>query len=1051
MSTSFAKTLARFAFAGSVSLCLLAPGLARGEGKKQPVNFALQIRPLLSDACFHCHGPAEEDREADLRLDTRAGAFEPLSGGEIPIVPGKPEQSLIYERIMSDDPDLQMPPADSGKKLSGSQKELIRQWIAEGADWSQHWAFVPPVRPALPKVKNEKWVQNPIDRFVLRQLENNGLSPSAQADKLKLLRRLYLDLTGLLPSVREIDLYMKDTSGQAYEKKVEELLNSPHYGEKWARHWLDAARYSDSDGFEKDKPRFVWNYRDWVVRSLNKDLPFDQFVIEQIAGDMLENPTQDQIIATGFLRNSMLNEEGGIDPEQFRMEAMFDRMDAIGKSIMGLTIQCCQCHSHKYDPITQTDYYRMFAFLNNSYEHNAIVYSPEEEIQIAGIRYQIREIEAKLKQSMPEWQKQMQRWEESVKNNQPNWKVLNIKNSTGSNSQRYYTQSDGSILSQGYAPARFTGQFAVTVDDKQMNAIRLELLVDPRLPANGPGRGLNGMLALSEFKLYVSSAKTPDKKQLVKFVNVTADYSNEHHQLSPEYYMATDGTTGFTGPVTYAIDGDNKTAWGIDAGPALRNQSRKAVFVAEKNFAFPEGTRLEFHLVQMHGGWNSNDNQTLNLGRFRISVSDQKDVTADPVPATVREILDIPREKRTADQNEAVFSYWRTTVDQWKTENDRIARLWKLHPEGTMQLVMMERTTEPRETYYLERGDFLKPKQKVTAGVPAIMNPLPKNEPLNRLTFARWLVDRNSPTVARAAVNRAWQAFFGRGIVATSEDLGSQGEAPTHPQLLDWLAVELMDNGWSMKKLHRMIVLSATYQQTSNTTPELLEKDPYNRLLAHGPRFRVDGEIVRDIALSASGLINLKMGGPGVYPPSAKFLYLPPASYGTKRWPDELAGNSKYRRALYTFRYRSVPYPVLKNFDTPNGDASCVRRDRSNTPLQALTTLNETLFMECAQGLALKTIQQGGKKDDQRIKFAFRSCLTRSPTEEELKVLTDLLHSQRKRIQSGEIDAKALITDQAGRKVVVPPTNVKISDSDMALWTILSRVILNLDETISKG
>jgi len=1051
MSASFAKKLVRFAVAGSVSLFILATSSASRASEKQPINFALQIRPLLSDACFHCHGPAEEDREADLRLDVRSGAFTPLEEGEVPIVPGKPDQSLAYQRMISDDPDLQMPPADSGKKLSAEDKELIRQWIAEGANWSQHWAFVPPKRPSLPKVKDEKWVQNPVDRFVLHQLENNGLSPSAKADKLKLLRRLYLDLTGLLPTVREIDLYLKDTSDRAYEKKVDELLSSPHYGEKWARHWLDVARYSDSDGFEKDKPRFVWNYRDWVVRALNKDLPYNQFIIDQLAGDMLVNPTQDQIIATGFLRNSMLNEEGGVDPEQFRMEAMYDRMDAIGKGILGLTIQCCQCHSHKYDPITQTDYYRMFAFLNNSYEHNAIVYSPQEEIQIAGINYQIRDLEMKIKKKVPDWQKQMQAWEEAVKNDQPAWKVLAVKNSTGSNSQRYYTQLDGSILSQGYAPARFTGQFAVTVDDQKMNAIRLELIADPRLPANGPGRGLNGLLALSEFKMYVSSTKTPDKKQLVKFVKVTADYSNEHHHLSPDNYMAADGTTGFTGPVSYAIDGDNKTAWGIDAGPVLRNQSRQAIFVAEKNFAFPEGTRLEFHLVQMHGGWNSNDNETLNLGRFRISVSDQKEVVADPVPAAVRKIFEIPQGKRSAQQIETLFSSWRTTLPQLNSENNQIAQLWKLHPEGTMQLVMMERTDDTRDTYFLDRGDFLKPKQKVTAGVPAILNPLPKNEPLNRLAFAKWIADRNSPTVARAAVNRAWQAFFGKGIVTTSEDLGSQGGAPSHPDLLDWLAVELMDQEWSMKKLHRTIVLSATYQQSSKTTPALLEKDPYNRLLAHGPRFRVDGEIVRDISLSASGLINLRMGGPGVYPPSAKYLYLPPASYGTKKWPEELAGDNKYRRALYTFRYRSVPFPVLKNFDTPNGDASCVRRDRSNTPLQALTTLNEKLFLECAQGLAYKTIQQGGKKDIERIKYAFRSCLTRSPTKEELKLLTDLVNAQKKRIASGEIDATALITDKAGKKVVKPPTSVKIAASEMALWTILARVILNLDETISKG
>ena len=755
---------------------------------KQPVNFTQQIRPLLSDACFHCHGPAKEDRQAELRLDVKSGAFSRLEASGIPVVPGKPEESILYERIMSDDHDLQMPPADSGKKLSADEKELIRRWIQEGAKWSEHWAFVPPAQSAAPQVNNEKWIKNAIDPFVLHQLEQNGLAPSAQADKLKLLRRLHLDLTGLPPTVREIDIYLKDTDPDAYSKKVDQLLNSPHYGEKWARHWLDAARYSDSDGFEKDKPRFVWNYRDWVVRSLNQDLPYDQFIIDQLAGDMHPNPSQDQIIATGFLRNSMVNEEGGIDPEQFRMEAMFDRMDAIGKSILGLTIQCCQCHSHKYDPFTQDEYYQMFSFLNNSSEHNAVVYSPEEEIQRTGIEYQIGNIESSLKQNNPDWQNKMQAWEDSVRGNQPNWEVLDIKNSSGSNSERYIPQSDGSLLSQGYAPARFTSKFAVEVNNKKMNAIRLEMMTDPNLPANGPGRGLKGLFALTEFKLLVSSIKEPTKKQLVKFVKVTADFSNAPHHLSADHFMSTDGSTGFTGPVSYAIDNDIKTAWGADAGPVKRNQTRKAVFIAEKDFAFPEGTRLEFNFVLMHGGWNSNENQTLNMGRFRVAVLNQDQVVADPIPVDVRNIFEIPRDNRTTKQHEAVFSYWRTTVKQWQPENKQIDKLWKLYPEGSMQLVLKERVGEPRMTHLLDRGDFLKPTHQVSPGVPSILNSIPQGAPVNRLTFAKWIADRKSPTVARAAVNRAWQAFFGIGIVATSEDLGSQGEAPSHPNYsIGWL------------------------------------------------------------------------------------------------------------------------------------------------------------------------------------------------------------------------------------------------------------------------
>jgi hypothetical protein len=779
-------------------------------------------------------------------------------------------------------------------------------------------------------------------------------------------------------------------------------------------------------------------------------MPYDQFLIEQLAGDLLPDRTQDQLIATGFLRNSMLNEEGGVDPEQFRMEAMFDRMDAIGKSILGVTIQCCQCHSHKYDPISQEEYYRMFAFINNSHEHTAVVYSPAELLQRDGLAARIAAVESRMMQEMPDWQARMHAWEDSVRDDQPDWKVLKIENSSGSNSERYYTQSDGSILAQGYAPSRYASKFAVNVDNETLHAIRLELLTDPNLPAGGPGRGLNGLFALSEIKLVASSLKDPKQTKTVKFVKATADYGNKHRQLTAREHRAKDGTSGFTGPVSYAIDGDNLTAWGADAGAGRRNQPRKAVFVAEENFAYPEGTRLEFQFVQQHGGWNSDDNQTLNLGRFRVSVVDRKEVAADPIPKSVRDLFDVPRPDRTAEQTQTIFSFWRTTVPTWRDANAEIESLWQLHPEGAMQLVMKERIKEPRQTHYLARGDFLSPKERLDPGVPAILNPLPQDAPANRLTFAKWIADRKSPTVARAAVNRAWHAFFGTGIVATSEDLGSQGEAPSHPELLDWLAVEFMDQGWSMKQLHRTIVMSATYQQHARTNADLLEKDPYNRLLAHGPRFRVDGELVRDIALSASGLLNLKMGGPGVYPPSSEFLYLPPASYGPKYWPSDLAGPDRYRRALYTFRFRSVPHPALKNFDTPNGDAACVRRDRSNTPLQALTTLNEPLFLEAAQALALKTIQQGGNKDADRIRFAFRSCLTRDPTVDESKRLERLLLAQRQRLESGELDAAALVSDESGRPAVKLPPGGGITLSSLAEWTIVCRVVLNLDETITK-
>jgi hypothetical protein len=907
------------------------------------------------------------------------------------------------------------------------------------------WAYHAPKRPALPSVKNERWVRNEIDNFILARLEEEGLRPSAEADRVTLIRRLSLDLIGLPPTPQEVDAFVADKNEDAYGKLVERLLASPHYGERWGRQWLDAARYADSDGFEKDKSRQVWFYRDWVINALNKDLPYNQFIIDQIAGDLLEKPTQDQIVATGFLRNSMINEEGGIDPEQFRMEAMFDRMDAIGKGVLGLTIQCCQCHNHKFDPIKQPEYYRMFAFLNNSHEANIAVYTPEEEMKRAEIFRGIHEIEAGLREREPKWREKMHAWEETVKKNQPKWTVLRPEvEELSTGGQKYQPMEDGSFLALGYAPTQHTVDMSVTTDVKDITAFRLELLCDPNLPLNGPGRSIYGSGALTEFNVDAASADAPEKKAPVKFVKATADVNPPDTPLAA-IFDDKSGKKRITGPVAYAIDGKDETGWGFDAGPGRRNQPRKAVFNPEKPITFDKGTVLTFHLKQNHGGWNSDDNQNNNLGRFRLSVTSEPDVEADPLPEHVRKIIGIDPKERSEPQETAVFTFWRTKVADWKDANDKIEALWKQHPEGSSQLVLHEREKN-RETHVLKRGDFLKPGAAAAPGVPAALHALPENAPASRLTFAKWLVDPKSPTTARAAVNRVWQHYFGTGLVSTSEDLGMQSEPPSHPELLDWLAVEFMERGWSLKKLHRLIVTSAAYRQTSVATQELRAKDPYNRFLARGPRFRVDAELVKDIALSASGLLNAKIGGRSVFPPLPGFMIQPPVSYGPKIWPEDKDAE-RYRRGLYTFRYRSIPYPVLQNFDSPNGDFACVRRARSNTPLQALTTLNEPIFVECAQGLALKTLHDGGNTDKERIVYAFRRCVSRQPTKDETNVLLGLLQKEQERF--AQPDAKPW--DAAARDPAKPPVLPEgTTPAQAAAWTVVSRVLLNLDETITK-
>ncbi|MCF6311419.1 MAG: PSD1 and planctomycete cytochrome C domain-containing protein [Verrucomicrobiales bacterium] len=1038
-------------------LLLCSSNAIAAEAEPRKIDFTKDIRPILSTACFHCHGPDPENREADLRLDTEAGAFASLEGGHHAIVAGKPTSSEAYARITSKDPDELMPPSDSGKQITPDQIKLIQQWIKQGAKWGQHWAFTAPQRPTIPQLTdtNVSRASNPIDHFIFARLAKEGLSPSAPANKSTQLRRLSLDLVGLPPTPVEVDAFLSDQSSNAWNRQIERLLKSQHFGERWGRIWLDAARYADSDGYEKDKPRQVWFYRDWVINSINQDLPYNQFIIEQIAGDLLPNATQDQMVATGFLRNSMINEEGGIDPEEFRMYAMFDRMDAVGKAVLGFTMQCAQCHSHKYDPLSQKDYYRVFSYLNNSFEAQPIVYTSEQRKKRAALFEKIANIENSLKIKHGDWPTRLAAWEESVKATQsksPKWEALELKNSSGNNGQRYYRQANGSYLAQGYAATKLSAPFSSTTQAKDIRSFQIEMLNHPNLPGGGPGRALFGRYSLSEFQVKAQSIKDPEKIVHAKFIRATADYSSPKTEMQPPYLVKRDGkSSGHIGDVKLAIDGDNKTGWSTDGGPGRHNGEHRAVFVTDKNIAFPGGTKLTITLIQRQGGWNSDDNQTMNLGCFRISISDQE-ADADPLPREVSNIINhISIQKRNAAQKQQVFSYWRTTLPEWKSANAQIEALWKQHPEGSTQFVYQE-MPQGRKTRLLKRGDFLSPEKEVSSGVPSFLHPMPKNAGSGRLAFARWLVDRKSPTTARTIVNRIWQSYFGSGLFETTDDLGSSGASPSHPELLDWLAVELMDHNWSVKHIHRLITSSATYRQSSITNSTLTARDPNNRLLARGPRFRVDAEIVRDIFLSASGLLNPKVGGPSVFPPAPAFLFERPVSYGPKDWQYD-DGPDKYRRGLYTFRFRSVPYPALQTFDAPTGEFSVVKRVRSNTPLQALTTLNEDLFVESAQALARLAFTSKNKSDDQRLDFIFRRCVARHPSAEEAALLKKMLSTQTDRLNKGELDAKKILSPPQDHLGKIPPTPALpkgTTPSQLAAWTIVSRVILNMDETITK-
>ncbi|MDZ4401459.1 PSD1 and planctomycete cytochrome C domain-containing protein [Prosthecobacter sp.] len=968
------------------------------------VDFVKDIQPILSERCYQCHGSHKQ--EAAFRIDHKPSA---MKGGDfgIAIVPGKADDSRLMHAVLGTNPKIRMP--RKGGPLTADQIAKLKAWIDAGAVWpdsasadieknTDHWAFKPPVKPKVPA--NAK---HPIDAFIRTRLEQEGLKPSPPTAPQTLLRRLHLDLTGLPPTPLEITTFTnayKNDPASSSQHLASTLLASQHYGERWARHWLDAAHYADSNGYEKDPMRFIWFYRDWVISAFNRDLPYDQFIIQQIAGDQLPKASQDQIVATGFLRNTMINEEGGVDPEQFRMEAMFDRMDTIGKSILGLTIGCTQCHNHKYDPITQEEYYRMFAYLNNDNEPWRVVYTSSEQMQRSQILQRVTELEAKLKHDHPDWQQRMNAWSTGIKTAQPQWRTLSFEDDP-SGGEKALRQADGSILAQGYAPTKSEVKFVVKLEAPvTISAFRLELMNDPNLPAYGPGRSQKGTAALTEFNVEM---KIDGKMTKLKFVKASADFGEtENTPLAP---FARDQDVSkdkrVTGPVSYAIDGNDKTAWGINAGPGRRNVPRNAVFVLEKPVEVKPDAELTVGLSMKHGGWNSDDLQTMNLGRYRISSTDAPNAAADPLYGKKSE-----------------FTAFRATVPEWDPINDEIEAAWKQHPEGTTTLVLDARD-QPRMTALLKRGDFTKPGDPVTAGVPAMLNPLPQNADGSRLTFAKWLVSKQSPTAARAFVNRVWQAVFGTGLVETAEDFGTQGSAPSHPELLDWLAVDFMEHNWSTKHLLKLIVTSATYQQSSNVTSQHLERDPYNRLLARGPRFRVEGEVVRDIQLAASGLLNPAVGGRPVMPPAPAHLFEKPASYAPFPWKVEEDAN-QFRRSVYVFRRRSTPYPFLSTFDVPNGESSCIRRSKSNTPLQALMTLNETTSMAAAQALAQRMLKEGGPDDTTRIAYGFQLCTGRTPSDKETFVLLAML--KRHQSKAGEIDPH----------------------------TLVARVLLNLDETITK-
>ncbi len=1000
------------------------------------IDFARDIEPILIKRCSECHGP--DQQKSNLRLDSRAAALKAGKSGSLALVAGQPDASELMKRITSTDNDEVMPP--KGGRLTENEVVTMRQWIADGAVWpevdvTKHWAFQRPNRPEPPKVSDARWAKNEIDRFILARLEKEGLKPQPEADRYTLARRVHLDLTGLPPTWEQVHAFVNDTSPAAYERLVDRLLASPHDGEHMARGWLDLARYADSNGYQVDLARSIWPYREWVINAFNRNQPFDQFTIDQLAGDLLANPTLEQKIATGFNRNTKINDEGGGDAEEYRVKAVKDRVATVGTAWLGLTLNCAECHTHKYDPITHDDYYQFYAFFNNTTDGGNYSVAPTIEVPKPDLSETISYVSSRLEQTKHALvaatnalAAEQRQWEKLAAKSGDVWKVLNLTNTYSTGGSSYTNLPDGSVLGTGVNPIYDTITVHADTELKGITGVLLEVLPDPSLPKNGPGRwGASGNFILDEFSFSAAplhGARPAETNQF--FAKATADWE----QL---YYRA-----------EHAVDRNPNTGWAI--GPRF-GQRHFLIAELKQPVGFKRGSRLSFRFDHYHGNSHC-------VGRFRISVTTEKNSDALwPVPDEIRSVLATKASRRTSEQSHQLADYFATaspTIRSLGRERIRLEqRLKELTSPKSTTLVMQERTNaQPRQTYVHLRGDFLTKGKDVNAGVPAVFPPLPANQLTNRLALAKWLVDPANPLTARVTVNRFWERCFGTGLVKTSEDFGRQGETPSHPELLDWLATEFIRTGWDVKAMEKLIMMSATYRQDAATDATRLERDFYNRLLSRGPRFRMDAEMIRDQALAVSGLLNPKLGGPSVYPQQVPNLwkeigFLRP-EIGMDEWPVS-EGPDLYRRAIYTFWRRVCTYPTFATFDAPSRDVCVSRRPRTNTPLQALAGLNEPTLLEAARAFAQRILRDGGANDRDRLTFAFRICAGREPTVQELTRLRSFLDQQLKSFRRDRTSAETLL------KVSAAPLPSDTDARQLAAWMMVANVLFNLDETLTKG
>ena len=1026
------------------------------------VDFNIHVKPILSDRCFACHGPDKNNQEADLRLDTKEGLFAALKEGNgHVVVPGNLRKSAVYQRIVADDPEMKMPPPESNLSLTPKEMAVLTRWIEQGAKWKPHWAFISPKQPNVPEMSQPDWVRSPIDHFVLAKLESKGLSPSPEADKETLIRRVSFDLTGLPPTLKEVDDFLADESPDAYEKVVDRLLASPAYGERMATHWMDVARFADSYGYLDDKHRPMWPWRDWVIQSYNENLPYDQFITWQVAGDLLPNATQEQVLATAFNRNHKQNSEAGIIYEEFRVEYVADRTNTVGKAFLGLTMECARCHDHKYDPISQKEYYQFFAFFNSTFEIGSPSYGIDQTPGPALLLTDSATDEqiASLKRAIAQQEQQVATHHQKATPNVTEAKMLaDVAQHTRRNLVAYYpfdavTDNQSTNKIEPAKPAVLTDP--MPVDGVQNGAIKIDANNTVTL---GKDVGLFERTDPFSVSMWIKPAKTYGEATVFQH-NYHKRYGYTGYtlllldnklsfQLAHSYphnaiqVMSTEALPeNEWAHVTLTYDGSSRAA----GTQIFVNGKRAATEVVYDNLYKSIIPKENVHTYEFDGfmmGMRGN-HTTFPEGLIDELKLFDRNLTALEVRHVYGE-SDLVAQATAEELQEYYLAHYNPQYRQQQQELRQLREQENAVVDEVSEIMVMGDLPQPRPSFVLERGVYDAHGEPVTPGTPEQVLAFPDSLPKNRLGLARWLTHPQNPLTSRVAVNRFWQMHFGQGLVASSDDFGNQGDLPTHPELLDWLATRFVASGWDKKALHKLMVMSATYRQSSVITPDMLEKDPDNQWLARGPRHRLPAEMIRDNSLKVSGLLAEEIGGPSVYPYQPEGLW---DELSNKPWRyqyEQAKDDGLYRRSLYTIWKRTAPPPSMLIFDAADRDVCTVRRRTTSTPLQALVLLNDPQYLEACRVLAERMMQEGGENPEEQLTFGFRALTGRHPEPEEVQLITQMYEEEVARFAEAPESAVAYLG--TGEH----PRNKKLDAAQLASLATVANAIMNTDEAYTK-